>query len=233
MQDYKFKTFTIERRNKNGGVTKKEYVTVNERLKYFRLVPEFKGWSIEVSIERIDLSNPNNPDQVMMVAVIKDEKGRPRATGRAWEERSSSYINKTSFIENCETSAIGRALAFLGIGIEDSIATYEEVMAAQSAQRALDKDTKKIDTSGLVDDKKEIQDMANNLKPSPKNEQMEILERAKSVAVPFGKFKGKRLGEIPKTELQGWFDYMKTTDAVNDERNKALFGATGYLLGEA
>ena len=39
----------------------------------------------------------------------------------------SSNINKTSYVENCETSAVGRALAMLGIGIDTSIASANEV----------------------------------------------------------------------------------------------------------
>jgi hypothetical protein len=45
----------------------------------------------------------------------------------AQEDKSSSRINQTSYVENCETSAVGRALGFLGIGIETSIATADEV----------------------------------------------------------------------------------------------------------
>ena len=56
------------------------------------------------------------------------------STGLAQEDRSSSMINKTSFVENCETSAVGRALGFLGIGIESSIATAEEVSMAIAKQ---------------------------------------------------------------------------------------------------
>jgi len=47
---------------------------------------------------------------------------------------SSSYINKTSHIENCETSAVGRALGFLGIGIDTSIASADEVINAVNNQ---------------------------------------------------------------------------------------------------
>ena len=52
------------------------------------------------------------------------------AKGTAQEKENSSFINKTSFIENCETSAVGRALGMLGIGIDTSVASYEEVANA-------------------------------------------------------------------------------------------------------
>ena len=56
------------------------------------------------------------------------------STGIAYEVEGSSFINKTSFIENCETSAIGRALGNLGIGIDTSVASYEEVANAVKQQ---------------------------------------------------------------------------------------------------
>ena len=51
--------------------------------------------------------------------------------------KSSSNINKTSYVENCETSAVGRALAILGIGIDTSIASANEVEDAIAQQQAM------------------------------------------------------------------------------------------------
>ena len=53
------------------------------------------------------------------------------ATGHAYEVNSGRGVNATSYIENCETSAVGRALGMLGIGSTDSIASADEVMNAQ------------------------------------------------------------------------------------------------------
>ena len=55
-------------------------------------------------------------------------------TGTAYEKENSTFINKTSYIENCETSAVGRALAMCGIGIDTSIASAEEVQNAINNQ---------------------------------------------------------------------------------------------------
>ena len=49
------------------------------------------------------------------------------ATGTAYEKENSTFINKTSYIENCETSAVGRALGMCGFGIDRSISSVEEV----------------------------------------------------------------------------------------------------------
>lgn len=111
---------------KTVNIKGKEYVEVNERLKYFR--KNYKDYSLETEI--VSLST----GIVTMRAIIKNESGRIIATGFAQEKESSSYINKTSFIENCETSAWGRALGNLGIGIDTSIASKEEVENAITNQ---------------------------------------------------------------------------------------------------
>ena len=56
------------------------------------------------------------------------------ATGHAYEVNTGRGVNATSYIENCETSAVGRALGMLGIGSTDSIASADEVMNAQQRQ---------------------------------------------------------------------------------------------------
>ncbi len=104
----------------------KEYVTVNERIKAFR--QNFAGWSLETEI--VELTD----ERCVMKAVIKDDKGDIKATGTAYELANSTYINKTSYVENCETSAWGRALGNLGIGVDTSIVSAEEVQNAVNNQ---------------------------------------------------------------------------------------------------
>ena len=55
-------------------------------------------------------------------------------SGTAEEEKGSTYINKTSYVENCETSAWGRALGCIGIGLDTSVASAEEVINAVNNQ---------------------------------------------------------------------------------------------------
>jgi predicted Fe-Mo cluster-binding NifX family protein len=59
----------------------------------------------------------------------------------AYEKEGSTFINKTSYLENCETSACGRALGMAGFGIDVSIASFEEVSNA-IAQQEDQKETK-------------------------------------------------------------------------------------------
>src|SRR5207302_1031738 len=69
----------------------------------------------------------------LMRAVIRDNQdGRIVATGTAFERKDnpSSMVNKTSHVENCETSAWGRALGNFGIGIDAAVASADEVRNA-------------------------------------------------------------------------------------------------------
>lgn len=110
----------------------KAYSMVAARVQAFRkLIP---GGSITTEILSLE------GDRVVMRATVADESGRVLASGMAFEERGSSYINKTSFIENCETSAVGRALGMLGIGSEEVMCSADEFMNAIQNQNR--KDTK-------------------------------------------------------------------------------------------
>ena len=111
---------------KTVNIKGKDYVMVNERIKAFR--KEYPTWSLVSQIK--DLTD----NRCVIRAEIYDEEGRCIATGHAYEKEGSSPINKTSFIENCETSAWGRALANLGIGIDASICSAEELAIAISQQ---------------------------------------------------------------------------------------------------
>lgn len=104
---------------KTINIKGKEYVEVNERIKFFR--ENYKGYKLTSEI--ISLEN----GFVVIKATILNENNEVVATGHAYEKEDSSFINKTSYIENCETSAWGRALGNLGIGIDTSIASAEEV----------------------------------------------------------------------------------------------------------
>ena len=71
-------------------------------------------------------------------ATILDADGKVLATGHAYEREGSSQINNTSYIENCETSAVGRALGMLGIGSEKSMASAEEMANALAQQEEIE-----------------------------------------------------------------------------------------------
>jgi len=98
----------------------KEYKTVALRVQEFRT--DFPGHSLLTEIVKID------DDQCIIKAmIVKDNV--IIATGHAQEFRKASQINGTSYVENCETSAIGRALAGLGIGGTEFASANEVVNA--------------------------------------------------------------------------------------------------------
>jgi len=99
----------------------KQYQTVAYRVGKFREINPAWGLITEI-LERDDMV-------VVVQARIEDETGRVISTGHAEEYRQSSTINKTSALENAETSAIGRALAGLGFGGTE-FATADEVANA-------------------------------------------------------------------------------------------------------
>ena len=116
---------------KTINIKGKNYVPVVERLKEFRSSENFKNWSLET--EWLSITQEVATCRV----IIRDENGVLKSTGTAMELRDekSSLVNKTSHVENAETSAVGRALGNLGIGLDgDEVASYEEVSRAKKQQ---------------------------------------------------------------------------------------------------
>ena len=108
----------------------KEYVQVNQRVKAFKkLYPEGFIVTDIVSLE----------DGIVTMRAFcgfyEDGEEHILGTGTAQEKETSSYINKTSYIENCETSAVGRALGNAGLGIDVAIASAEEMTNAVNQQK--------------------------------------------------------------------------------------------------
>lgn len=111
---------------KTINIQNKPYVEVNERLKHFRST--YIGYSLISEV--VDI----NDTSITIKATVFDDKQNPIASGIAQEVKGSSFINKLSHVENCETSAWGRALANFGIGIEAAVASYNEVANAKLNQ---------------------------------------------------------------------------------------------------
>lgn len=96
----------------------KDYATVNERVKAFRKV--YPTGTIENKVEEL------KDDYVRISTIVRDENGDIIATGTA-SETKKGMVNSTSMLENCETSSVGRALGFAGFGIDNSIASGEDI----------------------------------------------------------------------------------------------------------
>lgn len=104
----------------------KLYAEVNQRIKAFRMVyPE--------GVISTELVSDENGVCIMKATVgfhAEDGMFIKLGNGTAYEKEGSTFINKTSYIENCETSAVGRALGMAGFGIDTSVASAEEVQNA-------------------------------------------------------------------------------------------------------
>ena len=110
----------------SNGIVKihgKEYKTVALRVSEFRESAIYKGWSIMTEIVKID------DDQCVIKTQIVNPESKIVATGHAQEFRKASQINGTSYVENCETSSIGRALACLGLAGSEFASANEVVNA--------------------------------------------------------------------------------------------------------
>lgn len=107
----------------------KDYAQVHQRIKAFRMV--HPNGRIITEIEKLE------DGMCVMRATICGEDGQLLATGTAYEKENSSNVNKTSFIENCETSAVGRALGMCGFGIDAALCSAEEQINADIQQDIL------------------------------------------------------------------------------------------------
>lgn len=105
----------------------KPYVTVDERVKAFRKL--FPDGTIETEMLYYQ------DGRVLFRATAYDDDGHKLATGHAEEIEGAGYVNKTSYVENCETSAVGRCLGLMYLGADGSIASYDEVETAKEKQK--------------------------------------------------------------------------------------------------
>lgn len=117
---------------KQGREITKDYAEVNQRIRAFRMVyPD--GFIIT------DIISHSDGIIVMQAKAgyyLENGDAQILGTGTAFEDKKNGMINGTSYIENCETSAVGRALGMIGLGIDMSIASYEEVKNAMAQQEA-------------------------------------------------------------------------------------------------
>ena len=118
---------------KTTPIRGKDYAEVKERIKAFRKL--YPDGCIKTSL----ITESNGECIIKAEAgIYKDCDFYLLATGIAHEVKTASAINKTSYIENCETSAVGRALGMLGIGIDTAVASAEEadkIVAQQETPR--------------------------------------------------------------------------------------------------
>jgi len=117
---------------KTINIKGKDYVPVHERIKHLR---DTCGYSKEMGYS-IETVHEYYSDRKMWVVhatlTIRIDEEEYTYTGLAQEVESDDYkqVNFSSALENCETSAVGRAIAMAGIGIDTGIASSDEMTKA-------------------------------------------------------------------------------------------------------
>jgi hypothetical protein len=111
----------------------KPYVVAKEKLLYFHEICP-NGAIISDIVEQ-------TPESITILTKCIPDVDKPERyfTGLAMEIKGSTFINGTSHVENCETSSRARALSGLGIGIEETCASADEV-----ANAIIQQDEKKV-----------------------------------------------------------------------------------------
>lgn len=150
----------------------KQYVLVNERLEQF--LSDYPRATIDTVLSQtgqmVDTATGDMCNNYIVHAkIVPNPLQEPEIyyTGYAEERDNNGFINKTSALENAETSAVGRALAFAGYGSADSIASGEEVLRAQQVRKNFEPTTTSLDKldramnecykAKLIDDKAKLQ----------------------------------------------------------------------------
>jgi hypothetical protein len=163
----------------------KAYSEVPQRIKAFRMCYP------EGTIHTEMISNENG---ICIFKASVYDNGDPTAhkllgVGHAYEKEGSTFINKTSYIENCETSAVGRALGMAGFGIDTSVASAEEVQNAMANQ--------------------------NPEKTEQKAEQTERKATPKQIEFLASKYTGENLTKLLKANNISTLEEMPMTTASN------------------
>ena len=175
---------------KTTDIKGKAYAEVNERIKAFRQL--FPNGTIATEIVSCE------GGVVIIKATATNEDGSILATGHAYEKENSTFINKTSYIENAETSAVGRCLGMIGIGIDTSVASYEEVANAVAQQEEKKPEPKKTE---------------------PKRVLTEEDKQARTILLELCKAKQIKPAEVAKhyglTNNSSAEDFYKVIDAIN------------------
>lgn len=193
----------------------KEYAEVNQRIKAFRMIYPTGFITTELA------SNENGVCIIKASVGFYDDNGEAfiLGTGLAYEKENSTFINKTSYIENCETSAVGRALGMAGFGIDTSVASYEEVATAIANQESTTKPKTETKTKAKEEPKSESQ-------PQPTNKPID----AKTIKALKAKIKDDGIDENKLLALYNVTDCKELTEIqyynmdTNWEKVKEKFG---------
>jgi hypothetical protein len=187
----------------------KDYIEVNERIKEFH--KKYPDGSITTDLiemtDRFITKTTVIPD-----ATIPERK----FTGIAYEKEDSTFINKTSALENCETSSVGRALGMLGIGIDTSIASYDEVANAVEQQKTPDAPPK-VNLKDQEVPNPEFEKVLDDLDGMPMDDGSSSDWDGDEVC-RFGKYRDVKWNKIVDA---GWIEWVSQNSKVDWQRDLA------------
>ena len=168
----------------------KKYVLVSDRILFFNA--NYPNGSINTEL----LSKPED-DMVVVKATIIPDTDKPE---RKFSDMSQAiwgegFINKTSALENCSTSAVGRALAYMGIGVIDSVASVDEINKAQTSTGRKEAPLKSLVASiSKIETPQELEERQDKFRKNKElftpNQQQEIAEAFLAKTVELEKYEG-------------------------------------------
>jgi len=176
----------------------KQYKTVAERVN--EIHKEHSG-EISITTEIINSDWLDAGVVVMQANVFIHTNGNGKEpavfTGHAYEQLDSTMINKTSALENCETSAIGRALASAGYGGGEFASADEVANAVAQQSTPTSQRDEKVDA------------------PKPEKPKATVLwsESARERKIAFGKHKGTKWSKLPSD----YISWMAKTSKLGTE----------------
>ena len=205
---------------KTTNIKGKQYAEVHERIKHFRGEPNYASLGINTEVLEWD----KDKEEIVIRATIYDTSsdiGGILASGIAHERRDDkqSFVNKTSYVENAETSAIGRALACMGIGIEDAYASAFEVANAIAQQ-----DGKKKDHLKVVDPPKE-RESTDSIDSIPTHDSSdEIVQNLATRMHASACISYEKLQELVNSS-----DFQEIADQLDTKQAEEIMGYVGRL----
>lgn len=115
-------------KNKAIKIKGRDYVLVSDRVTYFN--EQYPNGSINTEL----ISDPTS-EMIIVKATIIPDVDKPTRTFSDYSQAviGDGMVNKTAALENASTSAVGRALGYMGIGVIESIASADELNKAQGS----------------------------------------------------------------------------------------------------
>lgn len=214
MSNYAERLSAVNKSLSFTNIRGKNYAEVNQRILAF--------WSLFPSGRIItDKTMDDGQRCEFQCRVYRNEEDeKPTTTGHAYETKQGN-VNSTSYIENCETSAIGRALGLLGIGATTAIASADEVLNAIAQQEATQSQSKS---------RKKQDGNARQKAQKPATAQQQAAEAREQTYAHITKLKEQAIENgVKKAGIDSWFGAKFGQIGMNRLANEELDEIIDYL----